>query len=90
MNNNFRNIIQFPHTSTLFCVGERVFDKDWNELEVKIRKGWKYVVINRQQIGVSSLQERTGYSEPIYFNYVFGGGFMNGDNFYYDKLLRNK
>lgn len=89
MNNSFENIVQFPRSSTLFCVGEKVFDKTWNELEVKLRKGWRYVVISRQQIGVSSLQDRTGYSEPIYFNYLFGGGFMNEENNYYDNLIKN-
>lgn len=88
MNNNYKNNVQNPHKPTLFRVGEKVFDKDWNEYEVKNRKNWNYVVVNREQVGISKLENREGYSEPIYFDYVFGGGFMNGDNFYYDKLLK--
>jgi hypothetical protein len=87
MNNNFQKSNQNPHKPTLFRVGEKVFDKDWNEYEVKHRKNWHYVVINREQVGVSKLQDKEGYSEPVYFNYVFGGGYMNGNNSWYDRLL---
>lgn len=89
MNITFQNNQQNPHKPILFRVGEKVFDKDWNEYEVKNRKNWNYVVVNREQIGISKIESREGYSEPIYFNYVFGGGFQNGDNFYYDQLLEN-
>jgi hypothetical protein len=78
------------HTTTFlhfFRVGEKLFDKDWCELKTYLHKGWNYVKINGKQIGVSSFPSKEGYCEPIYFNYIFGGGFMNGDNFYYDKLL---
>jgi hypothetical protein len=89
MNNNYQNNSQNPHKPILFRVGERVFDKDWNEYEVKNRKNWIYVVVNREQMGISKLEDREGYSEPIYFNYVFGGAFQKGNNFYYDKLLNS-
>lgn len=90
MNTVIENNHQNPHKPTLFRVGEKVFDEDWKEYEVKNRKNWNYVVVNREQIGISKIESREGYSEPIYFNYVFGGGFMNGDNFYYDQLLTIK
>jgi hypothetical protein len=88
MNNNFLENAKNPHRPILFCVGERVFDKDWNEVKVTERKNWKYVVINREQVGISKLEDKTGYSEPVYFNYVFGGAWQNQANYYYDMLLK--
>lgn len=78
---------QITTISHFFRVGESLFDKDWNEIKTYNHKGWNYVKVGGKQIGVNSFPSKEGYSEPIYFNYVFGGEFMNGGNFYYDLLL---
>jgi hypothetical protein len=88
MNKNILENNQNPHKPAFYRVGEKVFDDNWNEYEVKNRKNWNYIVVNREQVGVSKIESREGYCEPIYFGYVFKGLFEKGDNFYYDLLLK--
>lgn len=86
-----KTVYESPQQPTIFThffrVGEKLFDKDWNEIKTYHHKGWNYVKIGGRQMGVNSFKSREGYSEPIYFNYIFGGGFMEYNNYYYDKLL---
>lgn len=89
--NNYspHEVVKPTHHTPKYRVGERAFDSDWNELKVTYKNGWRYLKRGDKHIGLNKLKDAEGYSEPIYFNYVFGGGFMQGDNFYYDYLLNN-
>lgn len=90
MNNKHNHKSQkegLPHpVPQYYRVEDRAFDADWNELTVTERKGWRYLKRGDKQIGLSSLPDRTGATEPITFNYVFGGGHQHGTNEYYDRI----
>jgi hypothetical protein len=88
MNKNISENNKNPHNPIFYRVGEKAYDKDWNELKVVVRKQWKYVVIDRVQIGVLKGVDKVGYDEPVYFGYVFKGLHEKGNNFWYDRLLK--
>ena len=89
--NNYLTQQRPKPTRTLpaYRVGEKAFDSEWNELKVTHKNGWRYLKRGDKHIGLNKLQDKEGYSEPIYFNYLFGGGFMNEESNYYDNLIKN-
>lgn len=77
-----------PLPSPVYRVGDNAYDKDWKELNVSNKKGWRCVKVGKDWVGLSSLPDKTGDNDPVYWGYVMGG-WGKGANYYYDKLLNN-
>jgi hypothetical protein len=53
--------MQSPTTSVhFFRVGEKLFDKEWNEIKTYYHKGWAYVKIEGKQVVVNYFKSKEG------------------------------
>ncbi|HEU4901203.1 MAG TPA: hypothetical protein VFT06_00385 [Flavisolibacter sp.] len=72
--------------------GIQVHTSSGIQLSVKKRKDKDsyYVYHNRKQVCLSDMPELSTETYPVYWDYVFGGGWERYSNFWYDKLLNKK
>ena len=56
-------------------------------LSVKNQRGKLYVNFKGRQINLKDTPEIDQRTYPVYFGYIFEGGFEKGPNFYYVQIM---